>query len=621
MDDALGYENLTQCVLEALEPCHRGLPPPGQMVEVLGELPLVQFELGYEDVGAWLRFGPIEAVRTGSLGEFLWYEGFDDFAAIPSGQALALRMGAGDWGPFDGEIRVTAPDPLELSSPYYMTLSENDVLDIRWVPGSNGVLTLSLATGKRPGDLPGSREVHRVYTLEDDGSFEIPLRELGLTDATRSIDARLTRTVFTEGTVNGRPVKVGIGSRAVLFVNYLPIAGRTWVPIPSGCAGSAPLGPGRYWGRLEDQRVPMDLPGCTGSNATSYGFQGEVQVVAPAGTRTRVRADTVDDSVSIALLSSCGEPDTCVAGANYGDLEVIDHINATPNDEILTLLLQGELATVAPIVRFDIESSPAPLPSPGFTSTCSTDPAIPEGHHAVDPTGFAQSCQGPTTAAAFANVTIPPSGTLRALSRNPARMELRDTCEDTCGLQSGPYEPLVFQNWASEPVTRQLVVQVPDEAAIPGQLDLEVDIASPEWVVLPDTCADLPTVEPLSRGLHVFLMDLADLADDGGHDCEGVYEAVGPDGMHRVRLAPGETLHARVFEFDIFAPDLVLSVDPECPRSRRPVMCRDPRGAGMADEITYTNVGVVEEELVLRVDSREALSSSSAPLRLEISIR
>ncbi len=313
--DAQGWLNLASCVTSPVGICIDVEPPlfHDTYAVAADADPAILTSLETRHVGPTLTMGPWSADYT--FDEVIgvgFYFGSRASGADPFG-LVGPTFAGGEWAPVDLPDLLPFPTPIDLTSHAPDQLAElhaKEQVPLRWTPGVEGDVWLLLdATGQK-----------RVYALEDDGAFDLDLNDLLLSEGER-VDLVLERRTRAAVEVAGNDLDVDVVSVVTLAATWSTGGTRTdLTDLADACEEAEvapPLGSGTYTGELSGLTNDSDPGpgGCTGT----FGAEGPdaifpLQLLPQDLVEIDLRL--VGDDAVVYLLSECGEPDSCLVGAD-----------------------------------------------------------------------------------------------------------------------------------------------------------------------------------------------------------------------------------------------------------------------------------------------------------------
>lgn len=371
-DQGQGILNTAACALGGVT-CQVALPPAeDDYVETDPGRAWLPDLAEYRYVGLDVSVGPYRAPYVNDLDGVPHY--FADltatYAAEPASGWMGVRFG-GTWGDYEGEDDLYLSPDLELLLPAphsTVRFNENDMLVLNWVPDGWGPVLLQVRS-----DAPG-HPLSRLYHLEDDGYFELPIRSLGLGTSDAEVSFELSR--WNEATVGryGNTLDVVATSEVRFTGRYFHVGGRDALDAPDTCmeAMTAPsTPPGSWWGELADAGYGDDV---LRNSCRSRQARGEDAILpvdlAPLEHLAAV-LEIPNEDASLYLLSDCANDLTCLAGQDTccgGAPESLEYFNDTGSSRRVYLVVDGVSAGVEG--RYALDLAVSTLAEPEMSDTC-----------------------------------------------------------------------------------------------------------------------------------------------------------------------------------------------------------------------------------------------------------
>jgi len=360
VEDDLGLENLVQCVAYKDSAwCAEQLPTQdGDYVVLRDYEDDMLTELEALDVGPEVHLGPYSAPKYELGGKMAYFR--SDLYGIdaPEGSTdVSFGDADGRWGAFVGEGIVEVPDQLILTEPPIMDYSMFEAgkpVEIRWEPGTTGEVYIAVLNWQED----------RLYKVADDGAFDLDLDDLQLFDGD-FVEIRVGRWGVAEFDHGGHELTVHYQRDQKIFGAYHDFEGRSEITPPNTCAEATAhpaLEPGNYWGDLgplSNTQGPGLVNSCTGFPA--IGADGVYTIEVQNEEILDITYQLPQGDASIYLLRTCGNPQSCVTGADTwvgigSQAETLSYHNQSGQTETLTLVLDAAVWTNS-LFTLDIEST------------------------------------------------------------------------------------------------------------------------------------------------------------------------------------------------------------------------------------------------------------------------
>jgi len=389
-DNVQGYYNAAQCAI-AGGTCLPVLPPMEDDYVNFDPSVMFQPELSqYGYVGLDVTLGPWRAhyVNDGEAG-FPHY--YSDLTPKYGKQSIYGWYGVrldGTWGKYRGEHDIYVSPEMKLITPTpHSNIEFNDTekLLFQWVPDGYGTVLLSVVE-----DGIGAN-VTRLYWLEDDGYFELPVRDLGFGSGKEEVQFTMSRWNTNTLNIRGNVLDVVATSEVSFTGDYFFVDGRTRALDADTCAEATVLPgltTGRYWGPLT--KYANDFS----SGATAYcgGYDMGADAVVPIdlGPRQAVLAKHAlpEDDAVLGIVRDCNNPGgTCMARSDVGNPylggpETASYFNPSQEPERVYLIVDDYSSPTNGNYFLDIEIQQ--LLEPPMHDTCvqaqgQADPPIGTG--------------------------------------------------------------------------------------------------------------------------------------------------------------------------------------------------------------------------------------------------
>lgn len=410
---------------------------------------------------------------------------------------FGARLG-GQWGSYEGDRDLYVSGDLDLIRPRPFThhrVHDGQRLKIEWRPEGTGPVLLKIK------EVGIGAKLKRLYLLEDDGYFELPVDDLGLGTLERRLAFTLTRWDLATVQAGPHTLDLAATSEVSWTADYLHVGGREELRVSDTCevARTAPaLEPGRYWGELADRGFDDDLWNtwtCT-NGANSYAEDGMIRVELAPRELLTVSYHLPDGDAAIYLVTDCFDAATCVAGSNdtwYYDPEHLTWFNDTDTLQVLYLVLDAAWSSPG---LFHLDVDIQPLDPPEMYDTCAEAQqqsaplargayfaeSFPFANH-IDPTPAGctgTSLPGPDS---LTRVQLRPGETLVAHidmpGSDPALYLLFNcnnglSCPAGADVSMGPEETLIYTNPSGATENLYLVVDTKGGRLQPYFLTLDI---------------------------------------------------------------------------------------------------------------------------------------------------
>jgi hypothetical protein len=390
-----------------------------------------------------------------------FYFGSRASAADPFGLVGPTFAGGSGWPAVDLPDLLPFPSPVDLTSHAVDQVAElhaEELVALRWTPGVEGELRLLVdATGEK-----------RVYRLEDDGAFDLGLDDLLLADGER-VDLVLERWTGTLVDVSGHDLDVEVTSTITLAGTWSTVGTRSeLIGFPDACEdalGAPFLASGNYTGSLTGYADDSDPGpgGCTGP----YGAPGP-DAVFPLHLLPQdfVEIDyrLVADDAVVYLLSECGEPLSCLVGADATGRSGTESIEWLHDAEVATTvwLVVDSFADATEPFQLDvtITSLGGAILVPTCVDAITQGPAADGSWHGtlagnadvLDP-----ECATPANGGeGMTQVYLEPGQSLTAIAETPAggnpklyllyNCAIAESCTEAADAETGTFETLTYTN-------------------------------------------------------------------------------------------------------------------------------------------------------------------------------
>jgi len=398
----------------------------------------------------------------------------------------------GQWPEYKGSKKgdLYAVEPLQLLTPAdsQFVFTDNSTQVIEWVPTGEGVMTLAVIPKFGDGTF---------YRLHDDGYFELPANDLGLTtNEVNDLTLKLTRWYPIEDSHFGEIADYLSTSEITFQGELVNIGDREKVKEPNRCAeaqGSLPLEAGSYWGsnlgytnELDPQRKFVD--GCLADAiinpyADSKGNESIARLEVGPHHQIGVSYNMPDLSAAVYFVTDCNNKNTCFNGSDLDSTanvpEYISYFNPDQDTKTIYLVLDST-DNKGPDSLWTLDLTDTELGPPPMEDACSAaeaaSPASPGayytdfvGSYTGDLNPGTGGCTGSSVPGpeAIMTIDIPPYGTLNASVNmpggDPALYLLYDctqafTCAAGSDASLDATEAVVHQNTSLYPQRVYLVV-------------------------------------------------------------------------------------------------------------------------------------------------------------------
>jgi hypothetical protein len=280
---------------------------------------------------------------------------------------------AGQWIPYEGTDDFYVPNPIELLAPpagSNIFFTNGEKVPFEWVPTGQGLVTLSVST---------RFTMARLYTVEDDGYFELDVDDLGLISESDELTFKLTRWNSTTLRKYGHVVELLATSEATFTGDYVQIGSRIPIQAADECPqaqGSLPLEAGGWWGYLGGElNADSDPPAsCIGSYpADARGPDGIFRINIDPKHAFSVDYNLFDASGTLYMVEDCNDVnDTCLIGRDEspdpGGHEFVQIFNPNDDPQIVYLVIDATDSNETSVFTLDVTDEEL-LPPPMY-DTC-----------------------------------------------------------------------------------------------------------------------------------------------------------------------------------------------------------------------------------------------------------
>ena len=371
-DNVQGFYNAAQCAITG-GTCLPVLPPLED--DYIQFDPTVTFQpqlSQYGYLGLDVTLGPWRAhyVNDGDAG-FPHY--YSDLTPKYGKESIFGWYGVrldGTWGKYRGEADLYVSPELDLRSPEpnsTIAFNDTDALALQWVPDGYGTVFLTVV------EEGIGANVTRLYWLEDDGYFELPVRDLGLGTGDETLQFTMSRWNTNTLDIRGHTLDLVATSEVAFEGEYFFVDGRTRALDADTCNQSAVLPgvqPGRYWGQLAEAGYQNDI-----QSACGFTVSGQDAIVpVDLAPREAVLATLTlpEANASLAVVRDCQATATCLARSDAGNPatggpESIVYENTTDEPERVYLLLDA-VGSAPGIYALDVQLQQ--LLEPPMHDTC-----------------------------------------------------------------------------------------------------------------------------------------------------------------------------------------------------------------------------------------------------------
>ena len=630
-EDLLGFENAAECWLDDAF-CRPDVP-------IVGAAPVS----GVDDFDILAAMpSQIDGLVVGSvpalppLPNTFAYEGL--FPSAPTGPIGVSWSASATWPGFDDPALIPDVAPLQLSEPADgVVLAPGGTIPIRWTPDSTGN-AIEIAVVARD---PGGAQVRQVIAVDDTGSHDLDVDDLGLTDRDLAVSLEISRVAYGTSVAANNPVQWTHRWSVDRAGWYL--GSRQQLESPASCADAqallAPYGPGSYLGDFGSQELDPGDGSCIGF--ASPGPEAILPVEIPADTLAVFRARALNGFAKVYGLSDCSSAATCIAGTDatffWDGAAEWTYLNDTGAPVALYLVIDGDPTASA----FELEyTQETPAALDVLADTCAqAEAATPliapdqlvgtlEGFAADADPVFAGcgvlSYDGPD---AFVPVEVGAGERMLVRATGPVGLHASESCGSStvCTASVFPGQSLSWANDTAGSVVQYVAADGYSVYADAQSFALDVDVFTPTALTPEDTCATLSNAPQLTTGVHHFEGDLFGLANDDdlanpGPSCTG-YESPGEDGLVRVQLQPGETM---TVDYVRVGGDGSVYVLETCGDTTTAVACDDNAtifqpGVDAPEKLTVTNTTGAVADWTLVLDAYVA-GGLAAPFFLDVTI-
>ena len=348
VDDARGTYNLSRCAVTG-ELCLETVPPDeDDYIEIAGGTEFQPSNYSYRYVGTSFQLNDKQAWYVGTAGINYYYSDLTNdigFSNISGDHDLVLD---GVWGQYLGDNSIYISPMLNVLSHEPGSESrfhDGENIVIEWEPDGRGDIYLT---------VNGPLTLSRMYLLEDDGYFELPVDSLNLGTDPADLNFSLSRWNWGEANANGNYVSIASVSTVDWSGEYFYVGGRDMLVAADRCleAGAmTPLQTGLYWGRLQDWGYNDDLDVSEGADCTNGDTdaqEGFIRVELPGHSFVSATFQLLEEDAALYVVRDCDNANSCILGEDQGiegEPESLQYFNNTDFDEEVYLGLDSAVTT------------------------------------------------------------------------------------------------------------------------------------------------------------------------------------------------------------------------------------------------------------------------------------
>jgi hypothetical protein len=278
---------------------------------------------------------------------------------------------AGQWIEYEGSDDLYVPNPIEMLAPApgsNIFFTNGERLPFEWVPTGQGLVTLSVST---------RFTLARLYTLEDDGYFELDVDDLALLSESDELTFKLTRWNSSTLRKYGHVIELLATSEVSFSGDYVQIGSRVPIQAADECPqaqGSLPLEAGGWWGFLGGELNADSDPPCVGNYPSdARGPDGIFRVNIDPKHAFSVDYNLFDFSGSIYFVEDCNDVnDTCLIGRDEspdpGGHEFVQIFNPNDDPQSVYLIIDAADNNASSVYTLDVTDEE--LVPPPMYDTC-----------------------------------------------------------------------------------------------------------------------------------------------------------------------------------------------------------------------------------------------------------
>ncbi|MBX2801472.1 MAG: hypothetical protein KTR31_27595 [Myxococcales bacterium] len=319
------FFNLAKCAVEG-PPCLTTLPETEDEFEDIDTSREIDTELVNSRFLGWeIEFaGFVLPFKQDADTGFGYY--YRDITGEPQPEGWLGAKWGGQWEDYENDQELFTGPPVELINPRagrHIRFHNGQMVPFEWVPIGDGEITLNVNS---------DFGLERMYTLEDDGYFELDVDDLGIANNVEELSFTFIRWYRVQQERFGHVIEYVASSDATFTAEYFNIGNRDNLPASDRCStaqGSTPLQSGMWWGDLGDYDASLDSSDafCLGGGCAG-GFDGIYKVEVDPKHLLQVDYNTYDDSASVYLLSDCEDELSCFVGADFDpDIDAHEFLN------------------------------------------------------------------------------------------------------------------------------------------------------------------------------------------------------------------------------------------------------------------------------------------------------
>lgn len=347
------FANLAVCIAEREETyCVDALPTEfDTWVDVKPWDELLLDLLETTDIGPSVALGPYTATRVVPAEGLTAYRN-NNLAGFgpPQDGELDLSFSDGEWGDYEALDVAPVPDPMILNEPdptRGITLTDG-FFPLRWTPGLVGQVYLAVE----------SETVHKLFLLEDDGSHDLDVDALGLTDL-EEVKVTISRWTHTVHEQDGNDIEILIQDEQILRGTYRDLTGRTEIFGAETCAEARyanELASGFYFGRLNaatNDVVPSGPCGNAGA-----GPETILRTQLNPGGELNVTYAIFNADAALYLMTECGDMGTCLAQSNVignSQIEQLSYTSDLPGPSDVFVVLDSRTGPINDLFLLDVD--------------------------------------------------------------------------------------------------------------------------------------------------------------------------------------------------------------------------------------------------------------------------
>lgn len=302
------------------------------------------------DIGNSFRLGPYLANGGDFQGLRVYFNSALEPFGMPVDGDLSLSFDGGEWGAYEEEDVVPAPDPMVVTYPDPLrrhTLS-NGLFEFTWVPGLVGDVYLTVRTDT----------VDRLFKLEDDGQHFLDVDELGLTDL-EEVEITLGRWTHVTHELYGNEIDILVQDEQIIRGQYRDLSNRVELVGEDTCAAAqyAPLlTSGQFFGRLSTNNNELVPSGTCGNDGN--GPEQILKAELNDGGEINVAYRIFNNDAALYMMTSCGNMGTCLLGSDttFNDgIENLSWVNDLGGPTDLYVVLDSSNGPINDLYLLDVD--------------------------------------------------------------------------------------------------------------------------------------------------------------------------------------------------------------------------------------------------------------------------